>query len=356
MSSEAPFARPRDDHTTPKGLALIAEAPVPVLIGLAATIAVLGMGWLLGVAGVHTLGAMGPEYERLGQLEVFNVHVISGLLQPLALVTQLSTRFKRRYPTAWIVGAVLNWFLLLSCSITGMIVSMFHSSLAVRIGLYWSGALLLLIWAFITYYFIVGRWFFYRLWVVRSSVGLILQVPFRVFLALIFALTGDDLLAAIAGYWSALILSFALVEWVFLPMVWRPKRNVTREHFTPGHVIIAEGEVGRAMYVLDSGQVRITRKVGKIVQELAVLESGSWFGEMALINDEPCNATITAVDDVWVTSVDRDGFEHLFGALPPLRQAILDSVTERRANRERLTQSLPMMQGMDLPQPSTDTD
>ncbi len=60
-------------------------------------------------------------------------------------------------------------------------------------------------------------------------------------------------------------------------------------------VVFKEGEVGVEFFVIISGKVRISKMVPGIGEEaLAILEPGSYFGEMALIDDTPRSADAIA--------------------------------------------------------------
>jgi CRP-like cAMP-binding protein len=62
-----------------------------------------------------------------------------------------------------------------------------------------------------------------------------------------------------------------------------------------GDVVFREGSPGNKMYVILSGQVRITRSLGlEGEEELAVLDHGQIFGEMGLIDAAPRSARATA--------------------------------------------------------------
>jgi CRP-like cAMP-binding protein len=59
--------------------------------------------------------------------------------------------------------------------------------------------------------------------------------------------------------------------------------------------VFQEGEVGTEMYIIVQGKVRISKMVPGVGEEaLAILEPGSYFGEMALIDDTPRSADATA--------------------------------------------------------------
>ncbi len=63
------------------------------------------------------------------------------------------------------------------------------------------------------------------------------------------------------------------------------------EDHNGGHTIFQEGEKGDKFYLIIDGAVRISRFVPGMGEEaLAVLRSGAYFGEMALIDDSPRSA------------------------------------------------------------------
>jgi CRP-like cAMP-binding protein len=66
--------------------------------------------------------------------------------------------------------------------------------------------------------------------------------------------------------------------------------------YEPGDVLFREGESGDVMFVIQSGAVRITKEVGGEQKALAVLGSGEFVGEMAILNAKPRTATATVVE------------------------------------------------------------
>ncbi len=69
----------------------------------------------------------------------------------------------------------------------------------------------------------------------------------------------------------------------------------TQKQVRANERIFQEGEVGTEMYLIASGKVRISKMVPGVGEEaLAILEPGSYFGEMALIDDTPRSADATA--------------------------------------------------------------
>ena len=75
--------------------------------------------------------------------------------------------------------------------------------------------------------------------------------------------------------------------------------------FAPGEVIIREGDVGDAAYMIAAGTCRAYRSVDGRNETLATMEVGDVFGEMALLLYEPRAATVEAVDHVTLLVLDK---------------------------------------------------
>jgi len=82
--------------------------------------------------------------------------------------------------------------------------------------------------------------------------------------------------------------------------------HLPRKLFQPGALIIREGDIGDAAYMIVSGRCRAYRTVGDAQETLAVMEGGDVFGEMALLLDEPRAASVEAVDRVTVLVLDKN--------------------------------------------------
>ena len=66
--------------------------------------------------------------------------------------------------------------------------------------------------------------------------------------------------------------------------------------YQPGEVIIREDAPASALYIITRGRVRVDRGA-EHDQPLSYLTPGDFFGELALIEDHPRSATVTAVDE-----------------------------------------------------------
>jgi CRP-like cAMP-binding protein len=92
-----------------------------------------------------------------------------------------------------------------------------------------------------------------------------------------------------------------------------------------GKVLIREGERGREFFVLVEGRVDVSAK-GVSVN---TLESGQFFGEMALVSDVPRNATVTALTPLRVLVITDRDFKHMLQDSPEIQQKILAALGDR---------------------------
>lgn len=84
------------------------------------------------------------------------------------------------------------------------------------------------------------------------------------------------------------------------------------ETFLADSKILREGEFGDSMYIIVHGQVSIT-KFSKGIKEILItkLSSGSYFGEVSLIDNQPRSANVIADEDTTVLRLRKSVFEKL---------------------------------------------
>lgn len=71
---------------------------------------------------------------------------------------------------------------------------------------------------------------------------------------------------------------------------------VHERSYMPQEVVFEEGDEGLGMYVVLEGRVRIHQRTATGTRDLAVIESGMYFGELALLGGEPRSASATALE------------------------------------------------------------
>lgn len=100
----------------------------------------------------------------------------------------------------------------------------------------------------------------------------------------------------------------------------------------PGKEIFHEGEEGDRMFIIQQGHVRISKSIDGRDHELAVLEKGDFFGEMALVSRIKRTATATAVDTVALLSFDRPGFHGMIEKNAKIALNVIDKLSRRLQN------------------------
>jgi len=107
--------------------------------------------------------------------------------------------------------------------------------------------------------------------------------------------------------------------------------EVARERSYPKNsVILFEDDPGDALYVVAKGQVKVVL-IGEDGREviLSVLGEGEFFGEMALIDDEPRSAHVIAMEDSALIVLRREDFQSIVIHAPGIALALLKELSRR---------------------------
>ncbi len=101
------------------------------------------------------------------------------------------------------------------------------------------------------------------------------------------------------------------------------------KEYKGGEIIIKQGESGNCMFVIQSGEIQVLKeKDGKEIQ-LAIRKAGDFFGEMALFSREVRSATIRALSDVRILTVDRKNLLNSIQKDPSLAFRIIETLSKR---------------------------
>jgi CRP/FNR family transcriptional regulator, cyclic AMP receptor protein len=103
-------------------------------------------------------------------------------------------------------------------------------------------------------------------------------------------------------------------------------RTILR-NFPSGDVIIREGERGDSLFIMQSGEVEITKQLTLVLDEDTPkervfirlnAENGVYFGEMALLENETRSATVTALTDCTLLELHQKEFLDLIERNPAM--------------------------------------
>ena len=101
--------------------------------------------------------------------------------------------------------------------------------------------------------------------------------------------------------------------------------------YRDGDVIARQGVRGESMYVVQSGLVEVLVERPRGDLKLSTLGQGDVFGEMSLFTGEPRSATVRALGEARVLTVDRRGFLRRVHEDPSLAFLVLQKLSERVA-------------------------
>lgn len=99
--------------------------------------------------------------------------------------------------------------------------------------------------------------------------------------------------------------------------------------YRDGEVIVREGEVGDCMYVIQAGQAEVLAEKEDREVRLRVMGEGDIFGEMALLDREPRSATVRALGEVRVLTLDKQTFMRSVHEDPSLAFRVLQTMAHR---------------------------
>jgi CRP/FNR family transcriptional regulator, cyclic AMP receptor protein len=123
--------------------------------------------------------------------------------------------------------------------------------------------------------------------------------------------------------------------------VGRIMQAMQKRHYTAGEVLFSEGQVGKAVFIIESGQVELTRTgADGHVRRLGILGSGQVFGEMALLEQMQRTATATMAEDGLIYLMYTATLESLIRQYPDIgvtfmrNMAVMLSALLRRTNSE----------------------
>ena len=142
--------------------------------------------------------------------------------------------------------------------------------------------------------------------------------------------------------WRALVVYYTpttdrrvrtILDWLFWPLLGRDIVSVDMQHnlgiesslYEAGQTIIRQGDIGRTMYLIQSGEAEVVREEPGGEKVLGVLTAGDHFGEIAVFQNVWRTATVRARSRLEVMELRRETAHSLTGALPSL-----DDIFRRR--------------------------
>jgi CRP-like cAMP-binding protein len=107
------------------------------------------------------------------------------------------------------------------------------------------------------------------------------------------------------------------------------RRGELGKVFTDGEVIIQQGDVGDRMYVVQTGNVEVVLESNGEERRLSALTAGDFFGEMALFDKVVRSASVRALGEARVLTIDKRTLLKRISEDPLLAYNLLRSMSTR---------------------------
>ena len=105
--------------------------------------------------------------------------------------------------------------------------------------------------------------------------------------------------------------------------------TLRKEYYPRSALICREGESGSSIYIILSGQVKLSVTENTYTTNLGYLNAGDFFGESAVLTNEPRTVTAEAVIDAEVVLFSQQSFHELVERDPTIMHNIIRTIDQR---------------------------
>ncbi len=121
-----------------------------------------------------------------------------------------------------------------------------------------------------------------------------------------------------------------IADWLLQPWFGRdvldlkvtPPVGLGGARYEPGQTIVREGEVGRSLFVIRTGEVEVIKSTADGPLVIATLRDGDHFGEAAVFRNARRNASVVARTAVELLVLRREAVQALDQSLPGFREKL----------------------------------
>ncbi len=121
--------------------------------------------------------------------------------------------------------------------------------------------------------------------------------------------------------------------------------NALGKRYEDGECIVYEGDPAECLFVVQEGHVEVAYDEEHRTTRLMLLEEGELFGEAALFSREPRSASVRAVGDARVLTLDRKVLLRRIKEDPVLALELMRSMSRRIRALEELVKSVRSQSG-----------
>ncbi len=105
--------------------------------------------------------------------------------------------------------------------------------------------------------------------------------------------------------------------------------TLRKEYYPRSAVICREGDQGSSIYIILSGQVKLSVTENTHTTNLTYLNAGDFFGESAVLTNEPRSVTAEAVIDAEIVLLSQQSFHEFVERDPTIIHNIIRTIDQR---------------------------
>lgn len=99
--------------------------------------------------------------------------------------------------------------------------------------------------------------------------------------------------------------------------------------YSDGEIITRQGDVGDCMFVIQEGQVEVLVEKGGVETPLRIASEGEFMGEMAIFDREERSATLRALGEARLLTIDKKNFLKRIHKDPSLAYRLVQTMSKR---------------------------
>jgi putative ABC transport system ATP-binding protein len=138
----------------------------------------------------------------------------------------------------------------------------------------------------------------------------------------------SDALVKEAAILTQMLAKCSVFEKVTPRTLTRIADEMTIESLPAGHQIIKENDPGDRFFLIREGSVTVKRGVPE--RDVAVLSTGDFFGEMALLTGQPRNASVYTREETLLCSLSKSSFQSAIAESATLETEVREAYFERK--------------------------
>jgi len=121
-------------------------------------------------------------------------------------------------------------------------------------------------------------------------------------------------------------------------------KTASRQHVDRGENIVSVGETNESLYVILTGSAKVTKndEDGKEII-LSILHPRDFFGEMAMLDGDPCSANVTTLEATELAQLSKSDFFHCMENHFEVARSLLNTLVQRLREADRKIESLALL-------------